>query len=67
MVRASIGPLVRGFSRLPASRRIGSDTAAIDGRFSRPITAISSRSRDSTMSGVGSASRICGMGAGGVR
>ena len=61
------GPLVRGFSRKPAIRSMGRETSAIDGIAGRASRATVSRLGLTRICGVGGASRMSTISAGGVR
>ena len=65
--RVALMPLVRGLMRKPASRSSGSDMVAMPGSPSRPSSASVCWSRPTSTPGVGCASMMAGMGAGGVR
>ena len=58
-------PPVRGLIRSPASRSSGAATSAIDGSAGRSSSSSQSRVGLTLTVGVGAASRICRMGAGG--
>ena len=58
-------PLVRGFTRVPASRRYGAPTSLIGGRPLRSVISIFDASGLNEAAGVGGVSRILAMAAGG--
>src|ERR1035437_597183 len=58
-------PLVRGFTRVPASRRYGAPTSLIGGRPFRSVISIFDRSGLNEAAGVGGVSRILAIAGGG--
>ena len=65
-VRALAGPLLRGFMRMPARRNSGSASSVMDGKLERPRIASMSPLGLMLTAGVGLASMMSPMGAGGV-